>query len=75
MREPEHALHAVPSDGSAREYVDFWPAGTVAKTVSAYDTAVSDAHYGPTKRYVSRERLGAMLDHEFAQLRRDGVIA
>ena len=44
-------------------------AGTVAKTVSAYDMAVSDAHYGPTKRYVSRERLGAMLDREFAQLR------
>lgn len=44
-------------------------AGTVAKTVSAYDMAVSDAHYGPTKRYVSRERLAAMLDHEFASLR------
>jgi hypothetical protein len=44
-------------------------AGTVAKTVSAYDMAVSDAHYGPTKRYVSRQRLEAMLDHEFAQLR------
>jgi hypothetical protein len=44
-------------------------AGTVAKTVSAYDMAVSDAHYGPTKRYVSRERLGAMLDHEFTSLR------
>ncbi len=44
-------------------------AGTVAKTVSAYDMAVSDAHYGPTKRYVSRQRLEAMLDHEFAQVR------
>jgi hypothetical protein len=44
-------------------------AGTVAKTVSAYDMAVSDAHYGPTKRYVSRERLAAMLAHEFASLR------
>ena len=44
-------------------------AGTVAKTVSAYDTAVSDAHYGTTRRYVSRQRLEAMLAHEFAQLR------
>jgi hypothetical protein len=44
-------------------------AGTVAKTVSAYDMAVSDAHYGPARRYVSRQRLEAMLDHEFASLR------
>jgi hypothetical protein len=40
-------------------------AGTVAKTMSAYDMAVSDAVYGPTKRYVSRQRLHAMLDHEW----------
>lgn len=44
-------------------------AGTVAKTVSAYDMAVSDAHYGPTKRYVSRQRLEAMLASEIAQVR------
>jgi hypothetical protein len=43
-------------------------AGTVAKTISAYDMAVSDAIYGHAKRYVSRERLGAMLDHEFTLL-------
>src|SRR5256885_9902478 len=43
-------------------------AGTVAKTISAYDMAISDGIYGPTKRYVSRERLNAMLDHEFAQV-------
>src|SRR4051812_44274911 len=40
-------------------------AGTVAKSISAYDMAVSDAIYGPAKRYVSRERLQAMLDHEY----------
>jgi hypothetical protein len=40
-------------------------AGTVAKTISAYDMAVSDAIYGPTERYVSRQRLQAMLVHEF----------
>ena len=43
-------------------------AGTVAKTMSAYDMAVSDAIYGPAKRYVSRERLQAMLDHEWGLL-------
>src|ERR1051325_3753278 len=40
-------------------------AGTVAKTISAYDMAVSDAIYGPTDRYVSRARLKAMLDYEY----------
>ena len=43
-------------------------AGTVAKTISAYDMAVSDAIYGPTERYVSRGRLKAMLDYEYALL-------
>src|SRR3974377_2351612 len=40
-------------------------AKTVAKTISAYDMAVSDAIYGPTERYVSRARLQAMLDYEY----------
>jgi hypothetical protein len=40
-------------------------AGTVAKTISAYDMAVSDAIYGPTDRYVSRRRLQTMLQHEY----------
>jgi hypothetical protein len=43
-------------------------AGTVAKTISAYDMAVSDAIYGPADRYVSRRRLQAMLDHEWESL-------
>ena len=43
-------------------------AGTVAKTMSAYDMEVSDAIYGPAQRYVSRERLQAMLDHEWKLL-------
>src|SRR6267142_4148239 len=43
-------------------------AGTVAKTMSAYDMAVSDAIYGPTDRYVSRQRLRAMLDYEYELL-------
>jgi hypothetical protein len=44
-------------------------ANTVAKTISAYDMAVSDAIYGPAQHYVSRERLKAMLDHEYSLLR------
>src|SRR3954471_14499508 len=43
-------------------------AHTVAKTISAYDMAVSDAIYGPTDRYVSRRRLRAMLDYEYELL-------
>ncbi|MBL8290652.1 MAG: TonB-dependent receptor [Bryobacterales bacterium] len=41
-------------------------AGTIAKSTSAYDMAISDAIYGPSKRYVSRERLQSMLDCEHA---------
>ena len=41
-------------------------AGTVAKSMSAYDMAVSDAVYGKSERYVSKGRLQAMLDHEYA---------
>jgi len=42
--------------------------GTVAKTISAYDKEVSDDLYGSGSRYVSRQRLEAMLDHEWSQL-------
>src|SRR6185369_1117987 len=40
-------------------------AGTIAKSISAYDMQVSDAIYGDTERYVSRDRLQSMLDHDF----------
>jgi len=40
-------------------------AGTVAKSISAYDMAVSDAVYGKADRYVSVGRLQGMLDKEF----------
>src|SRR5207302_10365670 len=40
-------------------------AGTIAKTMSAYDMTFSDAIYGPSDRYVSRVRLNTMLDHEY----------
>jgi hypothetical protein len=42
--------------------------GTVAKTVSAYDKEVSDQIYGSGTRYVSRQRLEAMLVHEWPAL-------
>lgn len=42
-------------------------AGTIAKTMSAYDKIVSDAIYGPEEsgRYVCEKRLYKMLDHEY----------
>ncbi len=40
-------------------------AGTIAKAMSAYDMTFSDSIYGNCKRYVSRERLQAMLQHEY----------
>lgn len=39
-------------------------AGTIAKSISAYDMQVSDAIYGECGRYVSRSRLEAMLKYE-----------
>lgn len=40
-------------------------AGTIAKSMSAYDMTFSDAIYGPCERYVSRQRLQTMVDHEY----------
>lgn len=42
--------------------------GTVAKSISAYDKEVSDDLYGASARYVSKERLEAMLNSEWTQL-------
>jgi len=42
--------------------------GTVAKSISAYDKEVSDDLYGFGARYVSKERLEAMLDNEWTQI-------
>ena len=39
-------------------------AGTISKSISAYDMQVSDAIYGKCKRYVCRERLEAMIKYE-----------
>ena len=40
-------------------------AGTVAKTISAYDMTMSDAIYGKASRYVSQSRLHSMLTYEY----------
>jgi len=42
--------------------------GTIAKSISAYDMVFSDAIYGKAPRFVSRERLKLMLDHEYQLL-------
>lgn len=43
-------------------------AGTIAKSMSAYDMKFSDSIYGKAQRYVSRERLVQMLEHEYGLL-------
>ncbi|MGI9343813.1 MAG: TonB-dependent receptor [Gammaproteobacteria bacterium] len=43
-------------------------AGSIAKTMSAYDMQVSDQIYGKSGRYVSRERVESMLDKEYRLL-------
>lgn len=45
-------------------------AGTIAKSMSAYDKTVSDEIYGPepSGRYVCETRLYKMLDHEYTLL-------
>src|SRR6186997_138036 len=42
--------------------------GTIAKSISAYDMVIGDAIYGQSERYVSRQRLHTMLDHEYGLL-------
>ena len=43
-------------------------AGSIAKSLSAYDMKFSDSIYGDCKRYVSRERLQSMLNTEYRLL-------
>jgi hypothetical protein len=71
----DHGIFGTFAEIGAGQEVARWffhvggAAGTVAKTISAYDMAVSDAIYGKSGRYVSSDRLRAMLDHEFSLLR------
>lgn len=43
-------------------------AGTIAKSMSAYDMTVSDIIYGKSGRYVSEQRVSTMLEREHEQL-------
>jgi hypothetical protein len=59
--------------GAGQEVADWFlragaASGTVAQTICAYDKAFSDERYGQGTRYVSRERLQAMLEHEYRTL-------
>lgn len=59
--------------GAGQETVNWFfrasgSSGTVAKSISAYDMTMSDAIYGKSPRYVSKQRLIQMLDHEYELL-------
>jgi hypothetical protein len=59
--------------GAGQEIVNWFfhaggASGTIAKSMSAYDMTVSDAIYGKASRYVSRQRMCAMLEHEYPML-------
>ncbi len=72
----DHAKYGTFAEiGAGQEVARFFfkvggAAGTIAKSISAYDMTVSDAIYGSTARYVSRQRLQSMLDCEFDLLRK-----
>jgi hypothetical protein len=67
----ENAVYGTFAEIGAGQEVARWflsvgaASGTVAKTMSAYDKQVSDDIYGKGTRYVSKERLLGMLDHEY----------
>ena len=57
---------AIAEIGAAQEVARWFfrvgaAAGSVAKTISAYDMQVSDEIYGKASRYVARDRVEAML--------------
>jgi hypothetical protein len=70
----EHRIYGTFAEIGAGQEVARWflrvgaASGTVAKTICAYDKTFSDKTYGSGTRYVSKERLVAMLDHEFTLL-------
>jgi hypothetical protein len=70
----EHSIFGSFAEIGAGQEVARWflrvggASGTVAKTISAYDKEVSDDLYGSGTRYVSSQRLQAMLKSEWEQL-------
>ncbi|MBK9336423.1 MAG: TonB-dependent receptor [Lewinellaceae bacterium] len=70
-----HIYGAFAEIGAGQEVARYFfqvgaAAGTIAKTMSAYDKTVSDEIYGPEHkgRYVCEPRLYKMLNHEFGLL-------
>jgi hypothetical protein len=67
----DHSIYGTLAEIGAGQEVARWflsvggASGTVAKTISAYDKTVSDDIYGAGTRYVSKERLLAMLQYEY----------
>lgn len=73
INEDERLYGSFAEIGAGQEVArHFFQAGyasrTIAKTMSAYDMTFSDEIYGKAPRYVSRERLVDMLDHEYKLL-------
>jgi hypothetical protein len=68
MIEPVEGFFEARQEGHGVATIKQQMEGTVAKTISAYDKEVSDDLYGSGSRYVSKQRLEAMLDNEWAQL-------
>ena len=70
----DNAVYGTLAEIGAGQEVARWffrvggASGSIAKTISAYDMKFSDAIYGSARRYVSRERLMTMLDHEYRLL-------
>src|SRR4030095_6941058 len=70
----DSSIYGTLAEIGAGEEVALWflrvgaASGTVAKSISAYDKIVSDDIYGAGTRYVSKERLLAMLDYEYQHL-------
>ena len=65
-----HRYGAFAEIGAGQEVVRWFfrvggAAGTIARSISAYDMVFSDAIYGPCERYVCRPRLQSMLDKEY----------
>lgn len=69
-----HTIYGTFAEIGAGQEIANWffraggASGTVAKTMSAYDMTISDEIYGKCSRYVSRQRMCAMLDHEYPML-------
>lgn len=69
-----HTIYGTFAEIGAGQEIANWffraggASGTVAKTMSAYDMIISDEIYGKATRYVSRQRMMSMLEHEYPML-------